>query len=68
MSHPSAPAPGHPSTAGERYKLFGSTGQITLEHTAGVCSGTRRSPEGGHVRVIIGPSAAGPETAEPGRP
>lgn len=72
MSRPSAPAPGHASSAGERHKLFGSTWQITLEHTAGVCSATRRSPDGGHIRVIIGPSAAGlaaePETAEQGQP
>ena len=72
MCHPSAPAPGHASTAGERHKRFGSTWQITLEHAAGACSAARRSPDGGHIRVIIGPSAAGltaePETAEQGQP
>ena len=68
MSHPSAAAPGQASTAGERHKPFGSTSQITLEHAPGACSATRRSPESGHIRVITGPRAAGPETAEHGQP
>ena len=34
MSHPSAPAPGRASTAGERHERFGSAWQITLEHAA----------------------------------
>ena len=72
MSHPSRPVPGHASIVGARYKRSGSTWQITLEHTAGVCSATRRSPDGGHIRVIIGPGAAGlaaePEAAEQGQP
>ncbi len=69
---PFQPAPGPASTAGERHQRLGSTWQITLEHAAGVCSATRRSPDGRHTRVITGPSAAGLaadlETAEQGQP
>ena len=72
MSRPSAAAPGQASTAGERHERFGSTRQITPEHGAGACRATRRSPDGGHIRVITGPGAAGlpagPETAGQGQP
>ena len=63
MPYPSPPAPGPASTAGERHERFGSTWQVTPEHALGVCGATCRSPDGGHFRVIIGPSAAGLETA-----
>ncbi len=68
MSHPSTPAPGPASTAGERDERFGSRCRVTLERPLGVWSAMRRSPDGRHIRVIIGPSAAELETAEQAGP
>jgi hypothetical protein len=52
---PATPAPPDP---GDLQRRFGERWQIELEHTLGVWSAVRKSADGRHIRVIIGPSAA----------
>ncbi len=78
--HPVTPAtppePGAESTeSGELQRQYGDRWQIELESTLGVWSALRRSPDGRHIRVIIGRDAAElmakletAETVEPPEP
>jgi hypothetical protein len=58
MSNPAPPTPPPDSTSpGELERLYGDRWQIELESTLGVWSALRRSPDGRHIRCLIGRTA-----------